>query len=275
LQGSSSALQNDLDHKVAAVLYGYFALTGAHEESAISCLAGFIAEADDWNEFDHAWSALLADSSSGFDATACFHGTGAFQSWDIRRRHAMVAGLSEVLARSALVPVGTFVVREHFSRLSSADRAILSAEGIESPLDLIFYDWTERIICQVHDQSEKISLLFCHDSQAEQYREFFNKHLGRYMLGPHLAGDLAFAQPRDYNHLQAAQLLSETALLIETQEHFPRQADTSFPIPQVLQQITDQVLQQGRFDAAALHRLTGRLKGPNQKSTTPKQEPRS
>jgi hypothetical protein len=261
--------------KVTAVLYGYFAMSGGHEESAICCLAGFIAEADDWNEFDHAWRALLADSSGSFDATACIHGTGAFQSWDIRRRHAMVADLSDVLARSALVPVGTFVVREHFSRLPSADRAILSAEGIESPLDLIFYDWTERIICQVHEQSEKISLLFCHDSQAEQYREFFHKHLGRYLLGPHLTGDLAFAQLCDYSHLQAAQLLGEAALLIETQKLFLRQADTSFPIPQVLQQITDQVLQQGRFDAAAVQRLTSRLKGAGQKSTAPKQGPRN
>lgn len=257
------------------MLYGYFALSGGHEESAICCLAGFIAEFDDWNEFDHAWRDLLADSGNGFDAAACLHGTGAFQSWHVRRRHAMVTGLSEVLARFALVPAGTFVVREHFSRLSSADRAILSAEGIESPLDLIFYDWTERIICQVHEQSEKISLLFCHDSQAEQYRESFNKHLGRYLLGPHLTGDLAFAQLYDFNHLQAAQLLSEAVLLVETQKYFLRQADTLFPIPQVLQQIADQALQQGRFDDAALHRLTRKLKGRGQTLTTPKQEPRS
>jgi hypothetical protein len=92
----------------------------------------------------------------------------------------------------------------------------------------------------------------------------FNKHLGRYLLGPHLTGDLAFAQPCEYNHLQAAQLLSEAALLIETEKHFLRQADTSFPIPHVLQQIIDQVLQQGRFNAAAMHRLTGILKGPGQ-----------
>ena len=69
------------------MLYGYFALSGEQEESAICCLGGFIAEADDWNEFDHAWKASLSDSANGFDATACFQGTGAFQSWDIRRRH--------------------------------------------------------------------------------------------------------------------------------------------------------------------------------------------
>jgi hypothetical protein len=260
---------------VIAVLYGYFALSGDQEESAICCLGGLIAEADEWNEFDHAWKASLSGSATGFDATACLHGTGVFQSWDIRRRRAMVAALSEVLARSALVPVGTFVVREHFSRLSSADRAILAAEGIENPLDLLFYDWTERIICRVHEQSEKISLLLCHDSQAEQYRKLFNKHLGRYLLGPHLTGDLAFAKLCDYSHLQAAKLLSEAALLIETQKHSLRQGDTSFPIPQVLQQITDQVLQQGRFDAAGLHRLTARLKGLAKPNPHRTQAPRS
>jgi hypothetical protein len=247
---------------VIAVLYGYFALSGDQEESAICCLGGLIAEADEWIEFDHAWKASLSGSATGFDATACLHGTGAFQSWDIRRRHAMMAGLSEVLARSVLVPLGTFVVREHFSHLSSADRAILSAEGIESPLDLLFYDWTERVICRVHEQSEKISLILCHDSQAEQYSKLFNKHLSRYLLGPHLTGDLAFAKLCDYSHLQSAKLLSETALLIETRKRFLRRPETPFPVPQFLHQMADQILQQGRFDAAGLHRLTARLKGP-------------
>lgn len=275
MQVSPSALQNDFDHEGTAVLYGYFALSGGHEESAICCLAGFVAEADDWNEFDHAWSASLSDSATGFDATACFQGTGAFQSWDIRRRHAKVAALSEVLARSALVPVGTFVVRKHFSELSSADRAILSTEGIESPLDLIFYDWTERIIFRVHEQSEKISLVLCHDSQAERHRKLFNKHLGRYLLGPHLTGDLAFAKLYDYNHLQAAKLLSETALLIEARKRSLRSAETPFPIPQFLQQITNQVLQQGRFDAAELYRLTGRLQGLAKTNPRRKQDSQS
>ena len=269
-----TALQNDCDDKVIAVLYGYFALTGDQEESEICCLAGLIAEADEWNEFDHAWKASLSGSTIGFDVTACLHGAGAFQSWDIRQRHAMMASLSEVLARFALVPVGTFVVREHFSRLSFADRAILSTEGIESLLDLLFYDWTERIICRVHEQSEKISLLLCHDSQAEQYRKLFNKHLGRYLLGPHLT-DLAFARLCDYSHLQAAKLLSEAALLIETQKHSLRPAETPFPIPQFLQQITDLVLQQGRFDAAGLHRLTARLKGPAKANPHRTQDPQS
>lgn len=242
------------------MLYGYFALSGEQEESAICCLSGFIAEADDWNEFDHRWKALVADLSSGFDAAACLHGTGPFQSWDIRRRHAMLAGLSEVLALSALVPVGTFVVQEHFLRLSSADRGILSAEHIESPLDLIFYDWTERLIFRVHEQSEKISLVFCQDSQAEKYCELFNKHLGRYLLGPHLTSDLAFAGLCACNHVQAAKMLSETSVLIETAKHFPRHADASFPIPRALQQIIDQMLQQGGFDAAELRKLTQRLK---------------
>jgi hypothetical protein len=275
LQVGPSDLQNVRDYKVIAVLYGYFALSGDQEESAICCIAGFVAEADDWNEFDHAWKAALSGSVSGFDASDCFHGTGVFKSWDIQRRHAMVVTLSQVLARFAVVPVATLVVRKHFSNLSSADRAILAAEGIENPLDLIFYDWTERIIFRVHEQSEKISLVLCHDPHAEQYPKLFNKHLGRYLLGPHLTGNLAFAMLSDDNHLQAAKLLSETALLVETGKRDLRPAETPFPIPQVLQQITDHVLRQGRFDAAGLHRLTGQLKGFAKTNSRQKYDPRS
>jgi hypothetical protein len=274
LRVGPSDLQNDRDYKVIAVLYGYFALSGDQEESAICCIAGFVAEADDWNEFDHAWKAALSGSVSGFDASACFHGTGAFKSWDIQRRHAMMAALSQVLARFALVPVGTLVVRKHFACLSSADRAILSAEGIESPLDLLFYDWTERIICRVHEQSEKISLLLCHDSQAEQYRKLFNKHLRRYSLGPHLTGDMAFAKLCDYNHLQAAKLMSETAILLEA-KRLLRPPETQFPIPQFLRETTDHALQRGRFDAAELHKFTERLKSMAKASPHREQDPRS
>jgi hypothetical protein len=274
LRVGPSDLQNNRDYKVIAVLYGYFALSGDQEKSAICCIAGFVAEADDWNEFDHAWKAALSGSVSGFDASACFHGTGAFKFWDIQRRHAMVVALSEVLARFALVPVGTLVVRKHFARLSSADRATLSTEGIESPLNLLFYDWTERIICRVHEQSEKISLLLCHDSQAEQYRKLFNKHLRRYLLGPHLTGDLVFAKLCDYNHLQAAKLLSETAILVEA-KRFLRSAETQFPIPQFLRETTDHALQRGRFDSAELRKLTERLKSMAKANPHREQDPRS
>lgn len=246
------------------MLYGYFALSGIQEDSPSCCLSGFISETDDLSEFDHAWKSLLADSSHGLNAADCLQDIGNFQFWDIARRDAMIAGLSEILSRFALVTVGTLVVREDFSHLSSAERLILSAEGIESPLDLIFYDWTERMINIVHEHSEKISLIFCRDSQAEQYRALFDKHLSRYLLGTHLTTDLAFAEFCDHSHLQAAKLLGETALFIETSKRLQHEA-TALPISQGSQQVTDQMLQQGRFDAAELRRLAARLKGTSQK----------
>jgi hypothetical protein len=159
-----------------------------------------------------------------------------------------------------MVSMGVSVVREHFLRLSSADRAILAAEGIENLRDLIFYDWTERIIRRAHEQSEKISVLFSQESQSrtEQYRELFSKHLGRYVLGPHLTGALTFARECQCSQLQAAKLLAEAILLVETQRWFPPK--TGSPVPPALLQITEHVYQQGRFDAAELEKLTAKLK---------------
>lgn len=244
------------------MLYGHFAVSGDHEESAICCLCGLIAEADDWNSFDHAWRALLANPSIDFDAVACLRGTGIFQFWDIRRRHALLADLSAVLAGFALAPIGVFVVREHFSGLSSSDRAILATEGIETPLDLIFHNLTERVIRRVHEESEKISLLLDREPQsaAERYNELFNKHLSRYLLGPHLMGALAFADARGCSHLQAAKLLSETVFLVETQKLLPEKAGILFPLPSALQQSVEPICEQGRFDAAELAKLTAKLK---------------
>jgi hypothetical protein len=145
---------------LTAVLYGHFAVSGAQEESAICCLCGYIAEADDWDRVDHIWTPLPANSSGSVDATDCLYGTGFFQLGDLLRRHVLLAELSAVLAGSALVPMGALVIRKHFTGLSSSDRALLAAEGIDTPLDLIFYDLIERIIRRVHDESEKISLLF-------------------------------------------------------------------------------------------------------------------
>lgn len=256
------------------MLYGYFALSGAQEESAICCLCGFIAEADDWISVDHAWRALFANLNSDFDATACLHGTGAFQSWDIARRHNLLTDLAEVLGRPILIPMGAFVVRDHFSGLSPVNRAILAAEGIASPLDVIFHELTERVIRRAHQESEKISLLLDQKPQSatERYNALFNKHSNRYLLGPHLIGTLAFGNAQTCTYLQAAKLLGETVLLLEMQNLFPEKACTSFTVPVALERIAAPIRQQGRFNTAGLEKMAERLKLAL-KSIESKQEP--
>jgi hypothetical protein len=199
-------------------------------------------------------------------------GKDIFQSWDIPRRHALLADLSGVLARSALIPMGAFTVCEHFSGLSSTDHAVLMSEGIESPLDLVFYDLTERLIRRVHEESEKISLLLEQEprSAAEQYNKLFNKHLGRYLLGTHLMGALAFADARGYSQLQAAKLLAETVRLLETQKLFPEEIRTRLPESPALRQMAESPREQRRFATAELHALIEKLK-----SIKSKQERRS
>jgi hypothetical protein len=251
------------------VLYGYLAVSGDQEDSAICCLCGFIAEADAWDRIDHAWQALLADSSTSFDAIACLHGTSVYQSCDVSRRHDLLAKLSSTLARSALVPVGSFVLREHFSRLSYADRAVLTAEGVDSPMDLIFSDLTERTIHRVLEESEKISFVLDREPQSaagRYYDQLFNKHLGRYLLGPHLCGTLAFADAQGCNHLQAARLLGETVLLMEKRKSFSPKTSAPFELPPGLQQLGEQIYQQGRFDAVELDRLIAKMKSIRRQS---------
>ena len=251
------------------MLYGYLAVSGDQQDSAICCLCGFIAEADAWDSIDYAWRALLADFSGGFDAIACLHNAGVYHSWDTLRRHTLLADLSATLVRSTLVPVGSFVIREHFSRLSPPDRAVLTAEGVDSPLDLIFCDLTERMICLVHEESEKISLVLDRKPQStagRYYSELFNKHLGRYLLGAHLMGALAFADAQGCNHLQAAKLLAETVLLMENSKSSPAKTGISLDLPPDLEHLGEQIHQQGRFDSAELERLAAKLKNVRQQS---------
>lgn len=245
------------------MLYANFAVCGDQEESAICCLCGFIAEADDWNSFGHAWNALLANSPSSVDATDCLLSTEIAYSQDIFHRQGFLADLSETLARSALLPLGAFVIRKDFSRLSLADRAVLAAEGIENPLDVVFYDLVEQMIRRVHEESEKVSLLMSSrgpQSAAEQYRETFTKHLGRYLLGTHLMGALAFGDAHSCSYLQAATLLCKAVVLVETRQLSPAKSAPSFIIPTALQNTAKVIHEQGRFDAAALHMLAEKLK---------------
>ena len=245
------------------MLYGNFAVCGDQEESPVCCLCGFIAEADDWNGFDHAWSALLAKSSS-FAAVVCLLNRDVFNSSDISHHQKLLVDLSEVLTHSALMPLGAFVVREDFARLSSTDRAVLAAEGIESPLDVIFYGLVEQTILRVHEESEKVSLLISRESQsgAEQFNKIFTKHLGRYLLGTHLMGALAFGDARNCSYLQAATLLGQTVVLVETQQLSPEKAGPSFLVPSALRKTVSAIREQGRFDAATLHILAEKLAKP-------------
>lgn len=246
------------------MLYGNFAVCGDQEASPIFCLCGFTAEADDWNIFAHAWNALLANSSSNFDAVSGLLDRDTFNSSEISCRQKLLADLSEVLAHSALMPLGAFAVREDFARLSSTDRAILAAEGIESPLDVVFYGLVEQTIRRVHEESEKVSLLISRESQsdAEQFNKIFTKHLGRYLLGTHLMGALAFGDARNCSYLQAATLLGKTVVSVETQQLSPEKAGLSFLVPSALKKTATAIHEQGRFDAETLHMLAEKLIEP-------------
>ena len=270
--------QTSADHtgyKATAVLYGNFARCGNQQEPVICCLCGFIAEADNWDNFDHEWRALLTKVSSDLDATACLHGTGIFQSWDISDRHALLEDLSEVLIHSALAPIGTFVYLEHFSKLSSTERTILAAEGITTPLDVMFYDFTERLIRIAHHESEKISLILerVPQSKAEPYSALFSRHLGRYLLGPHLVGLPEFKDARNSSYLQAARLLREIIFLSE--KHNLSSAITfasSFVAPPALQRMAQSIWEKGRLDTPELRKMAARLKGANAKTSQERDE---
>jgi hypothetical protein len=240
------------------VLYGYFAISG-NQEMPACCICGFIAEAENCESFDRDWK-LTAKESNLLDTIACLHCTDNFKFSDIFRLRTLLADLAEVLTRSSLVPMGVIAMREDFFQLSYEDRAVLAGEGIEDLLNLVFYVWTDQIICRAHEQSEKVSLLLGLDSLStvEEYGGLFNKHMGRYLLGPHLTGALAFATVDNYTLLLAAKLLSESVLLISTQNN----ESACSLIPQILRTMIEQIHQSCRFGSAGLHKLIGRLKDP-------------
>jgi hypothetical protein len=241
-------------------------MNGDLGDSPICSLCGFVAEADAWDSVDHAWRTLLAESGS-FDAIACLHGTSIYQSWKILRRHALLSELSGTLARSDLVPVGAFVIQQEFWRLSPPDRAVLAAEDVTSPLDLVFSNLTERMICLAHEKSEKISLAVDREPHsAGRYNAIFNKQLGRYLLGPHLLGALALVDTQGSMHLQVAKLLGEAVLFIEKRKTYSRQAGNFFDLPLNLQQLGERIHQQGRFDAVKLEKFVAKLKNIGRQS---------
>lgn len=244
------------------MLYGYFAVSGEQKESVACCLCGFIAEADDWDSFDEAWKARVAALSSRFDAAACLWGSGDFQQWEVNRRCTLLADLSGALVHSSLVPMGAFVARKDFSELSSRDRTVLAAEGIQTALDLVFCYLIERIIHHVYEESEKISIFLDRQPQsaAARYQKLFNRHVNRYLLAPHLMGALAFDNAGDCSGLQAATLLAEAVLFLEKQKLSAAGASSSFPVPAALQQAAETVHERGRLSAPELRNLEKQLK---------------
>lgn len=246
------------------MLYGYLTVTGNQEGSEVCCLCGFVAEAEAWDSVERAWQALLAGIGGSFDAVACLHGTGPYQSWEVSHRRVILEALSNALTHSALLPVGSFVIQRDFWQLPSDARAALMAEDIDSPLDLVFSRLIERMICLVHEQSEKISLVVDREPEsAKQYNELFNKHLGHYLLGSHLMGVLAFADAQGSMHLQTAKILGEAVLFLEKRRSVSQIEDASIYLPRSLEQLGRQISEQGRFNAARLNSFITRLKATN------------
>jgi hypothetical protein len=92
-----------------AFLKGYFDESGSSDSSHL-VVAGFIAEAEHWLEFNNQWAAALRDYSVPFFKAQWFNKRKKFfQSWDENRQRGFMGRLLTAIRNAKTVPVACAV----------------------------------------------------------------------------------------------------------------------------------------------------------------------
>ena len=193
------------------MLKAYFDESGTGGEGVVTAIAGFVGTADAWEVVEAGWFDLLKPLAewgvSWFHMTDCVAGRGEFERVPSSVRSALIAGLTGVIARAAVVPVWAGVNLAEFERLVKPGSPF--QKRYPRPYDLCF-DEVVRQVCEwSHDYAgaSRVALTFGATSQRQDDRS--EETLTTWRSHPKFGGvlgPLAFDDPRQLVPLQAADL---------------------------------------------------------------------
>jgi hypothetical protein len=103
----------------------YFDASGSPDSEVAVVVAGFVAKAEQWIEFERNWNECLSSFQvSGMHMKDFAHSRGEFREWkgDEKRRQQFLAGLINVIKLRVLHSFSTIVVMEDYRKVDSVYR---------------------------------------------------------------------------------------------------------------------------------------------------------
>jgi hypothetical protein len=213
------------------MLHAYLDGSGSHAGSPVFSISGFIASAQQWEEFDQAWNAVLDNPSwpsrlTEFHMVECAHGENEFQKnrWTFANRLALYGELTDVIAIHHVYPVSASVITDCFKRLPPDDLALLQREDtrLGTPLDLVAQLVVQQILFSVADTAggETVGIMFDEESKAvkEQFQTLCTEYMISFQHGAVFEA-FGFGDTRQFTPLQAADLLAYGTIHLVQEKH--------------------------------------------------------
>lgn len=102
----------------------YFDESGTHGQAEAVVVGGYLSSADEWEEFDREWTALLAEERITLlhrvDLETFRHEFARSGGWDEKRRVRVLRAAHEIIRRRTIVGTGGAVIRRDFDDVMPA-----------------------------------------------------------------------------------------------------------------------------------------------------------
>ncbi|HEV3316800.1 MAG TPA: hypothetical protein VG488_07535 [Candidatus Angelobacter sp.] len=264
--------------RVTAVIFGYADGSGSHLGSKsgpakVRCIGALLGDQDAWIDLCERWNNVLDKPEwpsriQKFHMVDCVNHVGEFENWSYAERLALFGDLVGVIIASPEIhAIGSSNIIDHFKALPSADLALLKAEHLGTPAEIVCQYSFQRIITITRErfsESEQVALTFDNEPapDGEEYHKIYNEYATRYPLSDTLAcRSLNFASARDFPPLQAADVLAYTTYQWEMETYYPKDAEPYFPvIPAFLRMVKAIEPDGGRYNLEGLQSLIASIK---------------
>ena len=256
------------------MLFGYFDSSGHHRGSKILTLCGWLGEMPAFERMHARWNAVLhrkcwRNRLSEFHVCDCVYGSNEFEGWSYADRLTLCGLLSDVLAESSLLALGSVVVIADLALLSREDLQLLNGQRQGRPIDLALTYVLQQSMVKVREfaETEDLAILFDEEPNdiARDYLEFshhFETNFGHVFKG------IAFGDSKKFSAIQAADMLAYGTYLRESEKRFPEEfVERDLNVVPVINRMLEKVSSHGGvFTIDSLRKLVQMVR---EKSGTP------
>jgi hypothetical protein len=223
------------------------------------CIAGYVAAAATWAEFEREWKAALAkESLTEFHMALCENGKGEYAGRGRAERDRIWRVFFDILTSARIVGFGTVIDLDAYADLAHVFKA-KRQPGFDDPYHLAFQHQVEMMALRMAEmrRTERILMVF-DESHLEDNAARLYSSLKKSRTLPYVArlGGLAFEDSKLIPGLQAADILA-----YELRRHFWEGVFPASPKPAREQWriLAARGLNVNYFDAGALAKLADLL----------------
>lgn len=196
--------------RMIAVLGAFFDDSGTHPSSPVVAIGGLLGTEEQWDSFEAAWSALLAQPFPGkppltqFHLSACRAGYDEFLDYNEAERNQITYRFRRVILDTGFVTLAAAVNRLAWNELVVGE---IAAE-LGQPEELCFFKCVELVISTIRSRKPGEKVHFFFDQGTKATLDMWTKlYLAQSQKYPEING-ISFAPVSEVVALQGADMIA-------------------------------------------------------------------